>query len=438
MLHSFLISVATLIDPNIHSVIKHADIANNGDDCATSDSFKQFSFDNLTAGGLLSGGETLESFIPCDYTDKLQVALGYATVINSEVSSFSELVVVPSSLEDRIIRVFGNGTMVDGKFLLDTFGNLSAQRLMSFINRYFSRESSGGRRLQQTKAGISGGRSEAVKRGGLIQALQNKSLKQPPFYNIRRLAGSEDGSGAIVFQVNDFLSFDFDFNFGSAKKELLFGAHFCFDSGDTATNAIQDLLGSFLNDTVGDNAQGDLGGFSFAGAAETLANSLVDSIVIGASADISVLFGLDLTNLFNSTLDLGTRIPSPYVSINRFELSGFLGVNEWSYRDRLPEPLEAFDFGVTEAKALVKISAEVPSGPVQISSPSDFFALIDPNAANPAISLKASLDVSLPTFVNVGGFGFGARIRYCDTDVLDDDRSNITIETDILIERKFI
>lgn len=433
MLHSFSISVATLIDPNIRSVIKHADIAINGDDCATSDSFKQFSFDNLTAGGLLPGGETLESFIPCDYTDKLQVALGYATVINSEVSSFSELVVVPSSLEDRIIRVFGSGTVVNGKFLLDTFGNLSAQRLMSFINRYFSRESSGGRRLQQTKAGISGGRSEAVKRGGLIQALQNKSLKQPPFYNIRRLAGSEEGSGAIVFQVNDFLSLDFDFNFGSAKKELLFGAHFYFDSGDTATNAIQDLLGSFLNDTVGDNAQGDLGGFSFAGAAETLANSLVNSIVIGASADISVLFGLDLTNLFDSQ-----GIPSPYVSINRFELSGFLGVNEWSYRDRLPEPLEAFDFGVTEAKALVNISADVPSGPVKISSPSDFFALIDPNAANPAISLKASLDVSLPTFVNVGGFGFGARIRYYDVDVLDDDRSNITIETDILIERKSI
>ena len=46
---------------------------------------------------------------------------------------------------------------------------------------------------------------------------------------------------------------------------------FSFDSDDVAGGSIEELFKTFLNETVGNNAEDDLGGFSFADAATDLA-----------------------------------------------------------------------------------------------------------------------------------------------------------------------
>lgn len=156
--------------------------------------------------------------------------------------------------------------------------------------------------------------------------------------------------------------------------------------------------------------------------------------MIDAEVNIDVVVVLDLNPVFDSSLDTLDRLPNPSLLIKTFDVEGVFGVNEWSTKLELPPPLDDFQILVSEAKALVNISAGIPSEhtPLEIASKDDFIAFISPNSSK--IDLSVGLDVSLPVFVIVNDFGFGATITYEDYDILDDQRSNITIETDALIE----
>ena len=175
------------------------------------------------------------------------------------------------------------------------------------------------------------------------------------------------------------------------------------------------------------------------------------SIVIDSRVDISLAFGLNLHPLFETPpVGLPFGLPDPFVKINTFELKGSFGVNEWvsstlfilyfctkkllfshtllppkSYNAELPGSLQAFKFGISEAKALVTISAMIPSSPVVIESPADFLSFIHPD--NGTIEITASLDVSLPVFVTTNGLGYGALIKYNDANVLDSQTSHVVV-----------
>jgi hypothetical protein len=189
---------------------------------------------------------------------------------------------------------------------------------------------------------------------------------------------------------------------------------------------VKTLLQDFMNDTIGSNGGEELGGFSFGTYATQLAEDLTTSIVIDVAVSIDIAFGLDLSNLFNSSLSALERIPSPFMLINEFNINGLLGINEWSSKLEFGE----FDFMITEAKALVAVSANVASSPIPIQSPSDFLSLF----SSSAIEFSASLDVSFPVFVIVGDFGFGARIDYTDSDLLDTSTSTPTFTKDALVK----
>jgi hypothetical protein len=181
-----------------------------------------------------------------------------------------------------------------------------------------------------------------------------------------------------------------------------------------------------MSDTIGSNGGEELGGFSFGTYATQLAEDLTASIVIDVAVSIDIAFGLDLSNLFNSSLPALERIPSPFMLINEFNINGLLGINEWSSKLEFGE----FDFMITEAKALVSVSADVTSPPIAIQSPSDFLSLF----SSSAIGFSASLDVSFPVFVIVGDFGFGARIDYTDPDLLDTSTFTPTFKKDALVK----
>jgi hypothetical protein len=189
---------------------------------------------------------------------------------------------------------------------------------------------------------------------------------------------------------------------------------------------VKTLLQDFMSDTIGSNGGEELGGFSFGTYASQLAEELTESIVIDVAVSIDIAFGLDLSDLFNSSLPALERIPSPFMLINEFNINGLVGINEWSSKLSFGE----FDFMITEAKALVAVSANVTSPPIAIENPSDFLSLFNSSA----IDFSASLDVSFPVFVIVGDFGFGARIDYTDSDLLDTLTSTPTFTKDALVK----
>lgn len=190
---------------------------------------------------------------------------------------------------------------------------------------------------------------------------------------------------------------------------------------------IQELLRSFMRDTIGQE-EADLGNFAFGDHVETLVTDLIESIVIDAAAEIELSFGLDLNPVFNSSTD---RIPNPFFEIKKFNLTGSVGINEWSTE----LDLAPFKFAITEAKAMVDVSATIPSPPISITSPIDFRGLFDSST----IDLSASLDVSLPVFIVASdSFGFGAKITYSDTDLLDNITQSPVITKDALIKIELI
>ena len=174
--------------------------------------------------------------------------------------------------------------------------------------------------------------------------------------------------------------------------------------------------------------------------------------------NIDIAIALDLNPIFDSTLNGTDRLPNPSLRINTFDVEGVFGVNEWTTSLQLPPPLDDFKILVSEAKALVNISVEIPreNTPLIIGSKDDFLAFITPsshssNSSSPSattttatttpsmssnsslIDLSVGLDVIFPVFVIVNDFGFGATISYQDENILDDQRQQPTIDTDVLI-----
>ena len=207
---------------------------------------------------------------------------------------------------------------------------------------------------------------------------------------------------------------------------LLFGLSMSFDSDKTAAGSVQDLLQSFLRDAVGNDKSVSkaLGGFSLSTASDDLVQSLISSLTIGARLDLNVAFGLDLEPVFNSSkASLQERLPEPFVQINHFNLDAKFGVNEWTASLKV----DPFLIGISEARALCKVKA-ISNDPFVISSPVDLKELIAPAGK---IDISASLDVSLPIFSIYNGFGFGARIRYNDTNLLDKEVAEVDLDLDV-------
>lgn len=154
------------------------------------------------------------------------------------------------------------------------------------------------------------------------------------------------------------------------------------------------------------------GGFSFVDTAEDLANDLIQSLVIDVAVDLDFAFGLNLNPLFNSTSDssMVDRIPSPFIQVNQFDITGVIGVNEWSSTLNFPGDIE---FLVNEAKALLNITSTVSSSPIRITTPSELTALIDPPTEDSdRIVFQASLDVVFPVFLIADFVGIGGRIEF--------------------------
>ena len=182
----------------------------------------------------------------------------------------------------------------------------------------------------------------------------------------------------------------------------------------------------------------ELNNLPFGEAANNLADSLISSLVIGAHADLSVEFGLDLNPVFNSEANFTDRLPTPFLQINQFDLSANFGVNEWSAD--LPLTLGGTEFSVliTEAQILCEISVQIPDeeSPLVIASPGDFLALVRPSTT--VIDIAASLSVDIPIFVLSNGVGVGARIGYYDDNLLDKVFGDVTLDADLLFELQFV
>lgn len=189
------------------------------------------------------------------------------------------------------------------------------------------------------------------------------------------------------------------------------------------------------NDELTSQVGGGNGEFSFADQAITLARSLTDSIIVDTKVNITASFGLDLTNVFNTDLDITSRLPDPFLRIDNFELAGKIGVKEWSADILITDtPETKVTFGIAEASATINIGALIPStlAPVMITDASEFKNLFV--GPDPKIELSASVAVDFPIFVAVGGVGFAARIGYIDDDLLDGKTESVTIDTDLIFE----
>ena len=97
----------------------------------------------------------------------------------------------------------------------------------------------------------------------------------------------------------------------------------------------------FMSGPLGDAGANDLAGFSFADTAQDLASDLLNSLVVDVAVDLEFAFGLDLNPLFNNR-----TWPTPLFHINRLDVDGVLGVNEWSTGQTLGD----FEVAITEAK----------------------------------------------------------------------------------------
>lgn len=190
----------------------------------------------------------------------------------------------------------------------------------------------------------------------------------------------------------------------------------------------------FMSETLGGLSNNELGGsgFSFADHAANLTNDLIQSLVIDASVDLDFAFGLDLNPMFDSTAtSIVERLPNPFIQINQFDISASIGVNEWS----TSIPFNGVKFAVTEAKALLNVSAALSSSPITITAPSELLNLVNQSSTGDRIVFAGSLDVVFPVFLLFGQVqvGFGATIKYLDEDLLDQDIPAVTIEADALI-----
>lgn len=151
----------------------------------------------------------------------------------------------------------------------------------------------------------------------------------------------------------------------------------------------------------------DHGGFSFSDFAATLANDIIESLIIDVNVELDFAFGLDLNPMFKEHSK--SRIPGRFIQLNHFDMWGGLGVNEWTSNI----DLLGLDFKVAEAKAMLNISSTLSSHPLRITSVSQLGDLVrPPNEESDRIIFQAGLDVSFPIFLTYGGIGVGTRIDY--------------------------
>lgn len=171
----------------------------------------------------------------------------------------------------------------------------------------------------------------------------------------------------------------------------------------TVIRRVKTLLQTFMAETLGRDTI-DVGDskFSFVESAETLANDLINSLVIDVAVNLDFAFGLDLNNLFETGVPMANRLPVPFIEINAFDVSGLVGVNEWSTNSL---DIGDFSFSITEAKALVEVSSTIPTPPLVINGPSMLEDLS-------GINFGAGLEVVFPVFIIFADIGFGARIEY--------------------------
>ena len=195
------------------------------------------------------------------------------------------------------------------------------RRFITFIQELFSVSTdSTGRRLSAKQE-----RSPAMMRGALMRAARQPDLVS----QVRALQSTEQPLLAVEF--NDLISLSFDFNFGDGQKELLIGVQFHYDSDDTLSDSVKDLLQKFMSETLGGDPNMALGssGFSFADTAADLANDLIESLVIDVAVDLDFAFGLDLNPMFESSdTSIMDRIPNPFIrNPHQFDLAGVIGAN---------------------------------------------------------------------------------------------------------------
>lgn len=415
-------------------------------------------------------------FNPCEYIPQLQLALNYTSVGSDNVTSFANLVILleGSSLYTQLQALWGNQTRFSGKFLLDNFGDVTvswpsfhcvlvnfvnltfailrviiqARRFISFIKIYFHGTAESSKRRQLA---IDGRKSESVKRGSVVKKVRR--VLNVPLDIHRTLNTNVNNEPIIIFALSKDLSISLDFNFGDGKKELLFGLHFLFQSGNEAEGSIQNMTKLFLQDTIGNQGASTLSGFSFAEKADKVVEDLINSLVIGIDVDIDIQFGLDLTNVFNRTAQ--SRLPSPFLQLTTFDVGGYIGFSEWSTALTIDDDTRLL---ITEASALININAGIIGNkPLLLKSATDFLSIISPTSLNGigecciskslyniylvtdllrcfvCTGLHASFSVKLPIFVSVEGIGAGATIMYEDDNIIDSITQTPIFEADIMI-----
>ena len=214
----------------------------------------------------------LADFSPCEYINEIKAALNFSSNGLSEVT-FANLVTIPVDLENRLLVLFGTDVEFTGEWLLEQFGSTSVSRLLDFIGNFFTDDTTSGSRLLTTSTDKPNRRrlkrgavphmhkSEAMRRGNIMRAVRNAASPQ----DVRQRKLNQ-----ISF-LDGLVTLSFNFNFGGGEKVISLGVQFDFDSDDTVKGSVEELLRTFLTETVGNNAQDDLGGFPFADAATDLA-----------------------------------------------------------------------------------------------------------------------------------------------------------------------
>lgn len=251
--------------------MKHAALLTKDGDCIDpSVNFADFTYELLP--NVITSTVTREDFSPCEYVQDIQEALNFTNSATSDVS-FADLVTLSGDLEEKLRDIFGSGVQFTGEWLLDQFGSPSVFKLLNFIGNLFTDNSNSPENRRLKGGAVPYHKSEAMKRGGVMRAVRNAAAPRD-LRRGRRLQEEEEPLFALPL-LGDLLTLTFDFNFGDGQKSLLFGVDFSFDSDDTAGGSIEDLFKSFLSETVGSNANDDLGGFSFSDAAAELARGKI-------------------------------------------------------------------------------------------------------------------------------------------------------------------
>jgi len=272
----------------IRSVVKNAPFLTKDGTCTDpSTNFASYAYNLLPSE--VKGSVALDQFSPCKYIKEIQEALNFASDGLSEVT-FANLVTIPVDLENKLLVLFGTDVEFTGEWLLEQFGSTSVSRLLDFIGNFFTDDTpTSDSRLLTTSTDKPNRRrlkrgavphmhkSEAMRRGNIMRAVRNAA--SPPDVRQRKL-------NQISF-LDGLVTLSFNFNFGGGEKVLSLGVQFDFDSDDTVKGSVEELLRTFLSETVGNNAQDDLGGFPFADAATDLAQGKLKCLFLSVFCVIS-------------------------------------------------------------------------------------------------------------------------------------------------------